>query len=115
MGRYHNRIYKEFKQDFLAEVDGQEVITWTTGARSVALDRVTVSDWLVQDPETRSAIPRGGKFDQLRLDLESRIVRLLLLRTTVTRLRLVLLWLGTWAPRWVLSTVVSVVLSLVRW
>ena len=72
MSRDQKRIYKEFKQDFLAEVDGQEVITWTTGARSVALDRVTVSDWLVQDPETRSAVPRGGKFDQLRLDLESR-------------------------------------------
>src|SRR5690625_648751 len=41
MGRDQKRIYKEFKQDFLAEVDGQEVITWTTGARSVALDRVT--------------------------------------------------------------------------
>src|SRR5690625_3902433 len=72
MSRDQKRIYKELKQDFLAEVDGQEVITWTTGARSVALDRVTASDWLVEDPETRSAVPRGGTFDQLRLDLESR-------------------------------------------
>src|SRR5690625_6707236 len=72
MGRDQKRIYKEFKQDFLAEVDGQEVITWTTGARSVALDRVTDYDWLVQESETRTAIPRGGKFDQLRLVLESR-------------------------------------------
>src|SRR5699024_7218660 len=67
-----DRFLRRRREDFLADVDGQEVITWTTGARSVALDRVTVSDWLIQDPETRSAVPRGGKFDQLRLDLESR-------------------------------------------
>ncbi len=72
MDREQRRIYKELREDFMADIDGQEYVTWTTGSRSVALDRVTASQWLLQDPETRPAVPRGGKFEQLRFDLESR-------------------------------------------
>ncbi len=72
MSRDQTRVYNELRDDFMTELDGRELITWTTGARTVALDRVTVSPWLLQDPATRKPVPHGGKFDQLRFDLEGR-------------------------------------------
>lgn len=66
------RIYRELKKDFMANLgDGDQVMTWTTGARQMALLKATTSPWLLQDPTTKGE-PKGGKLDQLRYDLESR-------------------------------------------
>lgn len=71
MSRDQRRIYKELREDYMANIDGEEVVTWTTGSRSVALDKVSTSPWLLQDPATRGE-PKGGKLEQLRFDLEGR-------------------------------------------
>lgn len=63
------RMYKELKKDWLTETDeGDEVVTWTLGARNVLLDRITTSGWFA----TMEGEPRGGKLDRLRYDLENR-------------------------------------------
>lgn len=68
MDRDQARVYREMKKDYLAEVDGEEVVAWTVGAKNVMLDKITVSPWLLnpQGP------PKGGKFEMLRFDLENR-------------------------------------------
>lgn len=64
------RLYQEIKKDLMAITDsGVELVAWTNGSKQVLLDKLTTSDWLV-DPKTD--LPTGGKFDQLRFDLESR-------------------------------------------
>lgn len=62
------KIYREMKNHYVAEVDDKEVLSWSDGARHVALDKISVSPWLL-NPEGE---PRGGKFEQLRYDLQSR-------------------------------------------
>lgn len=60
--------YNALKKNFAATVEGHEVLAWSQGAQNVLLDKCTVSDWMLhQDGE-----PRGGKFEQLRADLDSR-------------------------------------------
>lgn len=62
------KIYRDMKKHYMAEVGDQEVLKWTDGARHVALDKISVSPWLLA-PEGE---PKGGKFEQLRFDLSSR-------------------------------------------
>ena len=62
------KAYRELKQHYVTEIDDKEVLTWTDGARHVALDKLSVSPWLLA-PEGE---PRGGKFEQLRYDLQNR-------------------------------------------
>lgn len=63
------RIYRELKKDWLTEtLSGEEFISWTVGARNVALDRVTTSPWFLD----QMGEPRGGKLERLRYDLASR-------------------------------------------
>lgn len=60
--------YNEMKKDYMTTVNDTEVVSWSTGARSVALDRITTSPWLL----SMEGDPKGGKFEQLRFDLEGR-------------------------------------------
>lgn len=68
MDTAQKKIYSDMKKHYMAEVDDKEVLSWTDGARHVALDKISVSPWLL-NPEGE---PRGGKFEQLRYDLQSR-------------------------------------------
>jgi hypothetical protein len=61
-------MYNRMKRDFTATIDGIEVVSWSRGARSVALDRLTTSPWLL----TQEGAPHGGKLDRLAFDLSSR-------------------------------------------
>lgn len=70
MNANQKRLYQEIKKDLMTTTDsGQDLVAWTNGSKQVLLDKLTTSDWLV-DPKTD--IPSGGKFDQLKYDLESR-------------------------------------------
>lgn len=70
MNKNQKRLYTEIKRDLVAVTDsGEELVAWTNGSKQVMLDKLTTSDWLL-DPKTDC--PTGGKFDQLRFDLESR-------------------------------------------
>lgn len=63
------RLYRELKKDFATtHPDGTELLAWSQGAKNVMLDQLTVSPWML-NPKGE---PRGGKFDMLRFDLESR-------------------------------------------
>lgn len=63
------RMYRELKKDWLTSTEsGAEFVSWTVGARNVALDRITTSPWFL-DPEGE---PRGGKLERLRYDLQNR-------------------------------------------
>lgn len=62
------KMYNEFKRDFMTEVDGQEILAWSQGAKNVLLDKTTTSDWTVAP----NGKPRGGKLDRLRFDLGNR-------------------------------------------
>ena len=73
------RVYRRLKTEMVAEMDGQEIVAWTSGAKNVMLDRVTTSPWLLNatDPESGSLRPGfdepvGGKFERLEFDLSSR-------------------------------------------
>jgi SNF2 family DNA or RNA helicase len=70
MNKNQKRLYRELKQELVTTTDsGAELVAWTSGSKQVMLDRLTTSDWML-DPKT--AVPSGGKFDQLRFDLENR-------------------------------------------
>lgn len=62
------KIYRSMAKDYAATVGGAEIVSWSTGARSVALDRITTSPWILNPVGE----PHGGKFDRLRFDLEGR-------------------------------------------
>lgn len=62
------RMYREMKRDFGTTVDGDEIVTWSQGSKNTALDRLTTSPWTL-NPKGPA---RGGKFERLRYDLESR-------------------------------------------
>lgn len=68
MDTTQKKIYRDMKNHYMAEIEDKEVLSWTDGARHVALDKISVSPWLL-NPEGE---PRGGKFEQLRYDLQSR-------------------------------------------
>jgi len=68
MDAAQKKIYKDMKQHYLAEVEDQEIIKWTDGARHVALDKISISPWLLNPVGD----PKGGKFEQLRYDLAGR-------------------------------------------
>ena len=70
MATNQKRLYQELRKDLMTTTDsGVELVAWTNGSKQVYLDKLTTSEWLL-DPKTD--VPSGGKFDQLRYDLESR-------------------------------------------
>lgn len=70
MNTSQKRLYRELKTELITTTDsGQELVAWTNGSKQVMLDRLTTSDWML-DPKGEA--PTGGKFDQLRFDLENR-------------------------------------------
>lgn len=62
------RAYSQLKRDFATHIDGHETLAWSQGAKNVMLDKVTTSPWLLH----KEGEPYGGKFEQLREDLNSR-------------------------------------------
>lgn len=60
--------YRSLRKDYLATVDGEEVVAWSEGSKNVMLDKITTSPWLL----TKQGKPRGGKLEMLRFDLEGR-------------------------------------------
>ena len=60
--------YKTLRDNFAATIEGNQVLTWSQGAKNVALDKMTTSPWLLH----KEGEPRGGKFDQLYDDLTGR-------------------------------------------
>lgn len=58
--------YKSMKKDFAATIEGKEILAWSQGAKHVKLDKITTSPWLLH----KKGPPRGGKFEQLRSDLQ---------------------------------------------
>lgn len=68
LGKDARHIYRDLAKHFTTTIDGKEIMTWTHGAKQVAIDRVTTSPWLLNPVGE----PRGGKLDQLRFDLEGR-------------------------------------------
>lgn len=57
--------YSKLRADFVADVNGTQVIAWSTGAKHVMLDRITTSPWLLNPV----GAPMGGKLDRLATDL----------------------------------------------
>lgn len=71
MSKDQRRLYQKLKTELVATTkSGHELVAWNSGSKHVQLDRITTSDWLVEGD--RPDVPTGGKFDQLRFDLESR-------------------------------------------
>lgn len=62
------RAYRQLKDDFATEIDGNDVLAWSQGAKNVLLDKMTTSPWLLH----KEGEPRGGKFENLREDLQKR-------------------------------------------
>lgn len=62
------RMYRQMKKDYVTTVDGKEIVAWNQGAKNVALDKITTSPWCL-NPQGPA---KGGKFETLRYDLESR-------------------------------------------
>lgn len=70
MNTNQKRLYRELKTDLITLTDsGEELVAWTNGSKHVLLDRITTSDWLVDE---KTPVPSGGKFDQLKFDLGGR-------------------------------------------
>jgi SNF2 family DNA or RNA helicase len=68
MDAFQARTYRQMKKEYLAELEDGEVVAWSVGSRNVWLDRITTSGWFLD----KKGDPRGGKFERLRFDLESR-------------------------------------------
>lgn len=62
------RIYNDLRRHYITEIDRQEVVAWSQGAKNVMLDKVTTSPWLL-NPKGEA---RGGKLDRLAFDLSAR-------------------------------------------
>ena len=70
MDAKQKKTYRDLKKQYLAEVDGQEVVAWSDGAKNVLLDKVTTSlDLLAETPKGK---PAGGKLERLAYDLQGR-------------------------------------------
>ena len=84
MNKNQKKMYNELKNELVTETSaGEELVAWSNGSKQVLLDRLTTSDWLL---DSKTGVPTGGKFDQLKYDLESRSRPTLVLahyRTTV--------------------------------
>lgn len=61
-------LYSELMYDFATNIEGNEVLAWSQGAKNVMLDKFTTSPWLLH----KEGEPHGGKFEQLRSDLSDR-------------------------------------------
>lgn len=63
------KTYLSMRNSFFAEHEGQELLAWSQGSRSVQLHMLTTSPWLVS---TSGSEPSGGKLEQLKYDLTNR-------------------------------------------
>lgn len=62
------REYRSMKRSYIAEVDDQEIIAWSSAAKHTNLDRMTTSLGMLNgDP-----LKHSGKFDRLAADLSER-------------------------------------------
>lgn len=68
MDAAQGKIYRDMKKHYMAEVEDKEVLSWTDGARHVALDKIATSPWLLNPVGE----PKGGKLERLRYDLSNR-------------------------------------------
>lgn len=68
MDRSTRRSYAELKNQFATDIGPHEVLAWSQGAKNVLLDKLTTSPWLLH----KEGEPHGGKFEQLRVDLQER-------------------------------------------
>ena len=62
------QIYRDMRDQYVAQVDDEEIVSWNNGSRAVALAKVCVSPWLLNPEGT----PRGGKLDMMRAWLQDR-------------------------------------------
>ena len=62
------KAYSELRNHFATTIDGHEALAWSQGAKNVMLDKMTTSPWLLH----KEGEPRGGKFENLREDLQKR-------------------------------------------
>lgn len=60
--------YKQMREKYLAEVDGTTTVAWSSGSRTVYLDRLTSGLHLMDGTDYRES----NKMDRLRMDLENR-------------------------------------------
>jgi len=68
MEPYTRKLYNQLKTNFAASHEGTDLLVWNQGALNVMLDKCTVSSWFM----AKNGKPRGGKLEQLRLDLSGR-------------------------------------------
>lgn len=68
MDTAQTKVYRDMKKHYMAEVDDKEVLSWSDGARHVALDKIATSQWLL-NPQGPA---KGGKLERLRYDLSNR-------------------------------------------
>lgn len=62
------RMYRELKKNFATTIDGEDILAWSQGALNVIISKLTTSPWCVNP----SGPAKGGKFETLRYELESR-------------------------------------------
>ena len=68
MTRSQWKAYRDMKDDFILGMANQETVAWSTASQFTYLDQLTTSlGMLTDDP-----LKHSGKFDRLKLDLESR-------------------------------------------
>lgn len=69
MDALQKRMYREMKTEFLTDNEsGEEVMSWSVGSQTNNLLKITTSGWLLD----KKGEPRGGKFEQLKFDLQNR-------------------------------------------
>ena len=61
--------YRAMRKDFLAEVDNDAVVAWSTGGRHVLMDRICTSLGMLGDDSMKDS----NKMDQLAEDLQQRV------------------------------------------
>ncbi|HEU5046090.1 MAG TPA: DEAD/DEAH box helicase [Nocardioidaceae bacterium] len=61
--------YRSMKRDYVAEVQGSELVAWSDGAKNVILDKMTTGLGILGD---RPSPAESGKFQRLEFDLSSR-------------------------------------------
>jgi SNF2 family DNA or RNA helicase len=68
------KVYNDLKKEYLASIDGAELVAWTPAARNVLLDRVTTGIAVAAPEQRQGQDPRAGssKLERLSYDLEGR-------------------------------------------
>lgn len=63
--------YRQMKKEYLATIDGAEIVAWSAGAKNVMLDRMTTGLGVV-DTDSPPTVAESGKFKRLEYDLTAR-------------------------------------------